>query len=228
MLNHTLSQPSACKSAIDMRCEEITYIALAQRYKELFAGSGGSTGGADIPFEIATHLTQIDTGKIDVNYMNSRFDKYLKLLGQPGISEDELQQVLNELHKSFAYLPQEDQKFANIFLHDVQRGEANLSAGMTLRDCITLYSVRAKDVEIANLVDAFGIDESKLRALLQSEVTAANINQYGRFDDLKNSVDKSKAKAFFETLEKASVPSIKVAAKTSEYLQRFILKDQSE
>lgn len=37
-------------------------------------------GGGDVPFDINGYLTEIDTGKIDADYMNSRFDKYLKQL----------------------------------------------------------------------------------------------------------------------------------------------------
>ncbi|MDP0588856.1 MAG: hypothetical protein QS748_06560 [Candidatus Endonucleobacter bathymodioli] len=58
---------------------ENTYLILALRYKELSSGSGEESDGSDaVPFDIVGHLTEIDTGKIDADYMNSRFDKYLK------------------------------------------------------------------------------------------------------------------------------------------------------
>jgi type I restriction enzyme R subunit len=89
------------KHIIVMNFDENTYLILALRYKELL--SGGNGGGLDeLPFEIEGYLTQIDTGIIDANYMNSRFDKYLKTL-QADDSEH-LQQTLDELHKSFALL----------------------------------------------------------------------------------------------------------------------------
>ena len=57
----------------------IGYLILAQRYKELF--NGGESGfSPDVPYEIDGHLTEIDTEKIDSDYMNSRFTKYLKAL----------------------------------------------------------------------------------------------------------------------------------------------------
>lgn len=68
-----------------------------------------------MPYEIDSYLTEINTGVIDANYMNSRFKKYIKAL-QDGA---ETAAVLDELHKSFATLTQEEQKYANIFLHDV-------------------------------------------------------------------------------------------------------------
>ena len=54
------------------------YVTLLQRYKEL--DTGGGAGGDAVPFDIDSHITQIDTGKIDSDYMNSRFEKYLKEL----------------------------------------------------------------------------------------------------------------------------------------------------
>ena len=36
--------------------------------------------GGDVPFDITGYLTEIDTGKIDADYMNSCFDKFLKEL----------------------------------------------------------------------------------------------------------------------------------------------------
>jgi type I restriction enzyme, R subunit len=216
--------PGELPLIIEMLCDEKTYLALALRYKELYSGSGGSPGTDDIPFEIATHLTQIDTGKIDVDYMNSRFEKFLKVLEQRGITDELRSQVLDEVHKSFAYLPQEEQKFANIFLNDVQRGEANLSAGWTLRDYITSYRSHAKDAQIYNLVQAFGLDETKLRAIMNSGVIGTTINQYGRFDDLKNTVDIAKAKAYFEGQEGTAIAQMKIKARASALLQRFILE----
>ena len=34
--------------------------------------------------------------------------------------------------------------------------------------------------------------------MMNSNITPGNINEYGRFDDLKNTIDKEKAKLYFE------------------------------
>lgn len=98
---------------------------LAQRYKELSAASSDDPGSQDIdiPYDLVGYLTEIDTGVIDADYMNSRFDKYLKLIRQEGSSEESIEQAKAELHKTFAALTQEEQKYANIFLHDIERGD---------------------------------------------------------------------------------------------------------
>lgn len=52
------------------------------RYKELPNVTSGVHGEppSDLPYDIEGYLTQIDTGIIDAEYMNSRFKKYIKLL----------------------------------------------------------------------------------------------------------------------------------------------------
>jgi type I restriction enzyme R subunit len=155
--------------------------------------------------------------------MNTRFDKFLKMLGQQGVDQDQMQQTLDEVHKSFAYLTQEEQKYANIFLNDVQRGDADLAAGLTFREYITRYRANAKNEQITSLVRTFGLDELKLRSLLNSGVTEATINEYGRFDELKETVDKTKTKKFFEERESMAIPPFKVNIKIADLLKKFIL-----
>jgi len=205
---------------VDLHLNETTYLILVLRYKELFSASGGG-GGLDVPYEIDTHLTEINTGVIDADYMNSRFTKYIKLL-QDG---EESEQVLNELHKSFATLTQEEQKYANIFLRDIQRGDVTVEDGKTLRDFITEYQAKAKNDQIHRLSEAFGIDEELLRGFMQLRVTQADINAFGRFDQLKDTVDWSVAKEYLARMEGDSVPMRKVRIKVDKILRRFVLDD---
>jgi type I restriction enzyme, R subunit len=211
------------KTQVDTKLDENTYLVLAMRYKELFGGSGVG-GGDDIPFEIDGYLTEIDTGKIDSDYMNSRFEKFLKILTQDDVDEAEMRKTLDDLHKSFAMLTQEEQKYANIFLHDVESGNARMESGKTFRDYITEYQSKAKNDQIHRISRFLGVDEKKLRNLMAANVTEASINEFGRFDDLKASVDKAKAKEYFEKLENAKIPPFKINIRVHNLLQEFILK----
>ena len=56
------------------------------------------------------------------------------------------------------------------------------------------------------------------------DLTKSNINEFGRFDDLKDSVDKARAKAFFEQKEGKSLPPFKVNTRAAALLERFILE----
>jgi len=211
------------KVVIEMLFDEDIYLILALRYKELFNPTGGGTL-PDIPFEIEGYLTEIDTEKIDADYMNSRFDKFLKNLKKQHVGEAELQNTLDELHKSFAFLTQEEQKYANIFIHDVQSGVAKLESGKTFREYITEYQYNAKNDQIKIITNVLGLAESKLRSLMNIAINELNINDYGRFDELKNTVDKRKAKEYFEKLDGVTISASKVNIKLDKLLQSFIIE----
>lgn len=207
------------KAAIALHLDETTYLILALRYKELFSGDETGLGGGDVPYEIDPYLTEINTGAIDASYMNSRFNKYLQAL-QGGT---EVAAVLEELHRSFAALTREEQKYANIFLHDVQNGDTVVDEGRTLRDYITEYMASAKNDQIHRFAQALGADEAMLRDFMRLRVTDANINEFGRFDKPKATVDKGGAKAFLEALEGAAIKPFQVNMKVDQILRKFIL-----
>ncbi|WP_227234405.1 type I restriction endonuclease subunit R [Pseudomonas sp. IAC-BECa141] len=208
------------KQSIALDITKLQYLTLLQRYKEL--GAGGSGASESIPFDIDSHITEIDTGKIDADYMNSRFAKYLKeLQNGDGASKEA---TLAELHRSFTSLSQEDQKLAEIFLHDIQRGDVQIDPVRTFRDYLTGYKTAAKDKEVAAIVSALGVHAAKLIALMSTHLTEANLNEYGRFDDLRGTVDQEKAKAYFDGLEGVSLPIFKVKIKAAKLLSDFLLR----
>lgn len=212
------------KYSVEVILNEVTYKILVQRYKELFAPGGDAGNGEDVPYDIDGYLIAIDTEKIDVDYMNSRFDKYLKLLHQQTASAEVIKQAEDELHKTFATLTIEEQKFANIFLHDIQSGDVEPEDGKTFRDYITEYLSRAKDDQVHRVAAVLGLDEGKFRAMMDIHTTDANINEFGRFDALKATADKKKAKAYFEAIEGKSIIPPKIPMKIDKLLRDFILR----
>ncbi|MHA3893012.1 type I restriction endonuclease subunit R [Acinetobacter sp. GXMZU3951] len=223
-LTYHFDNNDASKLPFQVAIDEQTYLILALRYKELFSEGGSGGGGGSVPFEIDGYLTEIDTDKIDSDYMNSRFTKYLKALhdGEKAISVEE---ALNELHKSFAALTHDEQRIANIFLHDVQRGDVKLQEAKSFRDYITEYQFKAKEDEIHAIANSFGLDESKLRQLISAHVNESNINEFARFDALLNTVDKTTAKQYFEQEEGKAIPPFKVNVKVAAFLKEFVLKN---
>lgn len=224
-LEYEFKQEDGLKTAVEMALDERIYNILLQRYKEIQRGSGSCE---DVPFEIESYITEINTGTIDSDYMNERFEKYRKLLQDPSTPQEVIEQTLNELHKTFASLSQEEQKYAAIFLGDVERGDVVFEEGKTLKDYITDYQTRAKDDQIHRFAVAIGVDEEKLRYIMGLHVTDANINEFGRFDALIQTVDKSIAKKYFEQLEGKIIPMPRVAIKVDALLRKFILYDGFE
>jgi len=64
--------------------------------------------------------------------------------------------------------------------------------------------------------------------MMDSGVTNKNINEYGRFDDLKSTVDKTLAKKYFEELEGKTIPAFRVNIKVHDLLQEFIISGRFE
>ena len=117
-------------------------------------------------------------------------------------------------------LTQEEQKYANIFLHDVQKGDAKLVKGKSFSEYVTEYQTTATDLQIRKICEALGLNESKLRSILTSAVTEQNLNEFGRFDDLKNTVNKAKAREYFGD----ELAPFEVNIKVQELLKEFVLK----
>jgi type I restriction enzyme R subunit len=172
--------------------DQETYDKLLARYKDLFKESSGNGGGSDdVPFDLRSHINEIETDKIDQNYMNARFEKWLKTIG--GIEEAA---ALEELHHSFATLSKEDQKFAELFLHDVQSGDIKLDPNLALSDYITTYKQKDANDKVLKVIKGLGLDGDLLHALLARKYTSENLD-LGRLNDLKATVDKEKAKVYF-------------------------------
>lgn len=155
--------------------------------------------------------------------MNENFTKWLKAIEQGNVSAEELEALSQNLHRSFASLSQEDQGFAQFFINDIQSGDITLEPGMTLRDYITRYAQQAKNQQVSDLVDAIGVNQSKLEELLRLNLSENNINDFGRFDALVATVDKTKAKTYFENCEGQSLPLYKVNIKIYRLLRQFLL-----
>lgn len=182
--------------SVQVGIDERTYLILVQRYKELFSGGDGGPGEApEAPYELDGHLTEIDTGLIDTDYMNANFTKWLKALNGNAV---ELEIAAEELHRSFASLSQEEQRYAEMFLHDVERGEITVEDGKTLRDYITCYANSAKNSQVEKITNALGVDGVLLAEMMRLDLSETNLNEFGRFDRLKASIDKASSKAFFD------------------------------
>ena len=204
--------------------EEIYYILL-QRYKELIVPPVGPGPDEEPPYDISSYITEIGTGKIDADYINSRFEKYLKLKNRTGESQEIVTSALQEVYKSFAMLSEEEQKYANIFIKDVQMGNVEPEEGKTMKDYIAEYMRRAKDDQIFRFAEQFGLDDTLLREMMSLHLNEENINEFGRFDKLKASANMDKVKEYFETSTGEKLSIFKARSKFDNLLRHFIISN---
>lgn len=205
---------------------EEDYNILLQRYKELSKPTD-STDGDDnvVTFTVDPYLSEQNTGIIDNDYMNSRFEKWQKQLYDPNVSKEEREATLEELHKSFAMLSQEEQKYANIFLHDIQSGDAKLGKDMTFRDYIVMYAKNKEMSQIKKFVKYLGVEEGLLVEIKKSKVTESNLDEFGRYDALKKSIANEPATEYYTKLEGKKLPPFVVRNNAEKLLRDYILYD---
>lgn len=211
------------KDLVTLDFDETQYLVLVQRYKEIHRADPESIR-EDVPFYLEGYITEIDTGRIDSDYMNSRFEKYIKVLHNDEVSKEFKEGALNDLHNTFATLNQEEQKYANIFLHDLQRGDVFLEEGKTFRDYITDYQFKAKNDQIHQFAVMLGLDEETLRNMMDLKLTESTINEFGRLDVLKATKDKDKVKAYFQNKEGTEISKARANIKADKLIREFILK----
>jgi type I restriction enzyme R subunit len=203
--------------------DERTYNILLERYKELFhsTGGGGGEGDDEPPYNLDTHLMELSSEKVNADYMNSRFVKYVRSL-QGNNPSEEVQASLDDLHSSFAYLTKDEQKMAEIILGDFQNGTLKLDGKKTLRDYIIKYSKLAKDDEIHRFALAIGIDENKLRELFLLVSSGENINDFGRLDKLEETLKIERAQEFIGLIEHKRVSKREARRESDRIISKFI------
>lgn len=90
-------------------------------------------------------------------------------------------------------------------------------------DYISAYFSKSKNDEIIVFVESIGVNEDALRKFLTYHVNVNNIDEYGRFEKLKQEVDIDIAQKYFEKKEGAPIPRRKIHPKVDKVLRDFIL-----
>ncbi len=205
----------------DVLCDRVTYSILLQRYKELFSGERGGGGGPEVPFDIDTHIIEIPTDRIDADYLNRRFNVFVNMVRQNN-NQNEIDAMINELHKSFASLSQSEQKQAEIIIHDILSGKLDVTEGRDFRSYINEYMEQARNTRTHRFANNLGIDEEMLNEYMSHQRTRENRDEYGAFTRLKESIDIQTAKAYIEQLEGHEISLPFVYMKAEQLLERFL------
>lgn len=208
---------------VTMEFDEQTYRILLQRYRELF--DGGTTGDPKDKWEYAidTYITETGTGTIDAEYIDSKFQKFVKNLYTDGPNSELTKSALEELSKTFATLSQKDQRTALIILHDIQSGDLHLDKGKTIYDYIAEYQISELHKQIMTISEATGLNPSQLINIMSCDVNEQNLNEFNRFENLKLTLDLQKTRDFLNKIGGNPVPPFLVMPKADQILRKFIL-----
>ena len=211
-------------TTVKMLLDERTYEVMRQRYKELFADRAQGNGGDDdVPYQIEAYITETGTGTIDAEYLDSKFRKYVKNLYTEGPGSENTRRAVQDLHKSFASLSQDDQVTAILILHDIERGDLHLEQGKTLQDYIANYQKRESNRLVDTFAEATGLDKKKLREMINLGLTEKNINEFNRFNELLETLDSNKKVAFVEKVFGKKMKSFIVNIKMKDIVKEFVI-----
>ncbi len=220
-LTYEFENKDGANDCCTLAFDKETYDILLKRYQEL--SKQRIEGDGEVPYDIDAYLMSLSVDRIDYEYMQRKF-MIVKELMEENADKEKIEDALNELHKSFASLSQEEQKFANILLRDIQNHELIISDDKTVMDYIVEYMTRAKNDQISQFAKRIGLYEQKLRNIMEKHVTEDNINEFGQYEDLINTVDIEVAKQYFEQKEGTTIPKHRVFAYVDELLRKFILE----
>lgn len=204
-----------------LELDEPTYDVLLQRYKEL-QRDRRDDDSPDVPYDLKGYLVEHDLGVINEAYMNEKFRKYIEAIYDHR-EQAQIEEMRFILHSSFAYLSQEEQKFANIILHDIERGTLQIDLQYEMRDYINQYMQQSRQDEVHQVARALGIPEEALRNMVDAHPTDATINEYGRFDKLKQQVNREYAKPYFEEREGVPLKPKDVNQRIDQLLRKFLI-----
>lgn len=206
---------------VELLLDEAIFNILLLRYKELFTKIVIIDG--EIPrYDINPSLVSMKTDKIDYDYMNSNFKKYVKELQINGKDSKIVNSLLNALRNSFASLNQEDQKIANIIIHDIQSGELIIDEKDTFNNVLNKYKNNKRDENIRIFSERWGIPIDELSKFINETKNYRVLNEYGRFDKLMEGRNLKKAIEYLTEKENRKINNIKALLAVQDALKEFL------
>ena len=109
-------------------------------------------------------------------------------------------------------------------IHDIESGDLIIEENKSFMDYITQYATKAENDQIRKLAQSFDLDENKLRNMMTLPVSAKNLNEYGRFDDLLNSVNYDIARKSLEEIYGRTIEIWEAHVEVQKILRDFILQ----
>lgn len=82
-----------------------------------------------------------------------------------------------------------------------------------------------KEQRISHLAEVFGLNHELLSTMMSMRVTEQNIDEFGRFTNLQNTINIEKAQAYFRDSKGENMTIFEAHVKAGELLRKFILRN---
>lgn len=203
---------------VSIEMTENDYVILLTRYKEL---SGKKRkNNEETHYDLDSYVTEKETGKVGEDYLNSRFKKYL-LVKRTSKDEEQIQKALAEVSNYFAFLSEDEQKYAYMFIRDLQNGDIAPDENKSFKQYIVEYMQKDQNDCIHKFAVTFGIDELDLREAVVRGTKY--LEEFGRKEKIRDQA-KSLAQEYFSKKEGAPISPYKANVKFEKLLVEFVEK----
>lgn len=187
---------------VEVRLSNEIYAKLMARYNDIVKRTSCNKNNEEI-FEIDTHLSEGAIIKIDIDYINTHFKRLLKALGEGDIVD--IENIKNDIHRSFGILSEEDQEFARTILADIENGKLKANK-ISFGELLINYKNKNQDEHIKSVCENLGIDENSVKKLINERRDENNLNQNNDFENIIDKMDLDKAEAFLKECGKYKSP----------------------
>lgn len=165
--------------------DEQTYNALKARYNDVVSKIRNilkdEDKEIDLPFEIDTRISEIETGIIDENWINKLFIE-LKSEEQNNSAIDKLSKIKQELNKYMSSFDDERQKIGIDIINNYDK-YAFEYANVNIIEIIEDQILRKNNEKISKFAKSFGLNEDMLKELMLN-ANKDNLNEFGKFEEL--------------------------------------------
>ena len=198
--------------------DELTYKILFVRYNELAKKERNKQNQA-FPLDIDTSISEVAGQKIDSDYMNSRFKKFIRL----NVSKETkavINRSLDDLYSSFRTLDETRQNYARVIVSDIQTGKLIPDEKKSLNDYINYYINRDKNSKIRDFANTFGLNFTDFKALVY-EKSIKNSD----LENIKKTLDVSKVIEYFKVNYGETLSPFSAKMKFDKLIREFIQTD---
>ncbi|MEE3928236.1 HsdR family type I site-specific deoxyribonuclease [Mycoplasmopsis ciconiae] len=179
-------------------------------------------------FEIMRTIHEIDTGRIDEDYLNKIFkDTINEIKSNSQLISLENNKIIEDLTSGFSFLSFKDQEFAKLILHDIISGRFEYDPNKEFSEILNEYKYKKTENRISNFANTFGLDETKLRKIIDSYPTKENINEYGKFDEVYKTANENSIVNYY-TNKGIKSSAFMLKRKFIELLKNFIIDQETE
>ena len=109
------------------------------------------------------------------------------------------------------------------YFYKTWSGDVLVESNKKFRDYLIDYQYNVFNDQVKQYSENLGIDEIKLRKIMELNVTENNINDYGRYDELISTLDIHKAKLYYDKKLSKDLSLRETKILVDQELRKFIL-----